>query len=65
MNIVRRADEAFTALPADIRGRVSNDPQQLMDFVDNDLNREKARRLGLTRTLSDCLCFSPGTRSTG
>lgn len=52
MNMVRRADEAFMALPADVRYRFSNDPQLLMDFVSDADNLAEAQKLGLTRALS-------------
>ena len=47
MNAVIAADAAFMQLPADVRLRFNHDPQQLMDFVANDANRDEARRLGL------------------
>lgn len=41
------AQEAFEALPAKIRQRFNNDPQELVDFVDNPENEEEAIELGL------------------
>lgn len=53
LNAVRLADEAFMALPPDIRSRFLNDPQKLMEFVADDRNHEAARAMGLTRPLSE------------
>ncbi|AXH74981.1 MAG: internal scaffolding protein [Microviridae sp.] len=47
MNAVRQAEESFMALPAGMRERFNNDPQQLIDFVSNDKNRDEAMELGL------------------
>lgn len=47
MNLVRAADEAFMQLPAETRARFNNDPQRLIDFLDDANNREEALKLGL------------------
>lgn len=47
MLALRKADEGFLELPADVRARFSNDPQLLMDFLDNADNRDEAVKLGL------------------
>lgn len=49
MNMVRSAQEEFLRVPADIRARFNNDPQMLMNFVDDDANRDEAKRLGLLK----------------
>ena len=49
LNMVRQADEDFNSLPATIRERFRNDPQQLMDFVENPANLVEARALKLAR----------------
>lgn len=41
------AQTAFMNLPALIRKRFQNDPAELLDFVQNDENREEAEKLGL------------------
>lgn len=51
MNVIRAADEAFMALPAEARARFANDPQRLMEFVADKNNAAEAAKLGLTRTL--------------
>lgn len=47
LNSVIAADEAFMALPANIRAEFQNDPQQLMDFVEDGRNRDRAIAIGL------------------
>lgn len=49
MNIVRRTQEEFLKVPADVRARFGNDPQAFMAFVEDDANREEAKRLGLLK----------------
>jgi len=46
-NIVVAAKEAFAALPSKIRDRFQNDPEKLMEFIDNDENYDEAVKLGL------------------
>lgn len=53
MNMVRRAQEEFLLIPADIRARFHNDPQEFMAFVENADNREEAKRLGLLKIVAD------------
>lgn len=47
MNAVRAAQEQFQQLPARIKNRFDNDPQKLLDFLDNQENRDEAEFLGL------------------
>lgn len=47
MEAVRRAQEDFLALPPDLRSRFGNDPQGLLEFVENPDNYEEAVKLGL------------------
>lgn len=49
MNIVRAAQEEFSRVPADIRARFQNDPQRFMAFLEDDANRDEARKLGLLK----------------
>ena len=49
LNMVRQADEDFMLLPANVRERFRNDPQNLMDFVENPANLAEARELKLAR----------------
>lgn len=47
MNVVIAADRAFMEFPAEVRARFSNDPQKLLEFVQDRGNLEEARKLGL------------------
>lgn len=48
MNKILEARSAFMELPAETRKRFSNDPQELIDYLNNpELDREEARKLGL------------------
>lgn len=44
---VIRGQEMFFSLPAEIRDRFKNDPAQLLDFVQDEANRDEAIKLGL------------------
>jgi len=47
LSALRRAEQAFALLPAYIRNRFNNDPQQLIDFLDKPSNDKEAVALGL------------------
>lgn len=47
MNAVRAAQETFMELPADMRARFHNNPQDFHDFCINDKNHDEAERLGI------------------
>lgn len=47
MNVVRRSQESFNALPASLRERFNNDPAKFVDFCQNPDNLEELRRLKL------------------
>jgi len=49
MDIVANARSSFDGLPSAIRTRFDNDPAQLLEFVQNPLNRAEAHSLGLLR----------------
>ena len=49
MNMVRATQEEFMRVPAEIRDRFNNDPQKLMSFLDDEANRDEARKLGFLR----------------
>lgn len=49
MNLIRTTQEAFLTVPADVRARFGNDPQAFMHFVEDDANRDEARRMGLLK----------------
>lgn len=47
LSAVRRAEEAFSQLPVNVRNRFKNDPQALIDFLEDDKNDKEAVALGL------------------
>ncbi len=47
LNRVIAAQDEFDSLPAQIRARFNNDPQELIEFLDNEENRPEAEKLGL------------------
>lgn len=47
MQLVRQAEEAFMELPAKVRAEFRNDPQAVLEFLDDEKNRERAVELGL------------------
>lgn len=49
VDAIRKADNAFMDLPANLRQRFDNDPQKFLEFVSDDKNREEAVRLGLVK----------------
>lgn len=46
-NKVAQAKQAFMCLPARLRARFSNNPAQLLDFINNESNRAEAIALGI------------------
>jgi len=47
LNAVMAAENEFDALPAQLRARFQNDPEQLINFIEDESNREEAINLGL------------------
>lgn len=47
MNRIAAADEAFMTLPASIRERFSNSPEEFLRFVNDENNIDEMRKLGL------------------
>jgi phage internal scaffolding protein len=47
LNAIKAADEAFMALPAKIRAKFDHDPNALLNFLQNEDNREEAIEIGL------------------
>lgn len=47
LNMVIKADDSFMEMPADVRARFNNDPQRLMEFVQDGRNAQEARKMGL------------------
>lgn len=48
-NTVIEARRQFMTLPAKMRDRFANDPQKLLEFLDNPDNRDEAQFLGLVK----------------
>jgi len=47
MNAVRRAQESFDSLPAAMRSRFHNSPQELLEFLEDASNLDEAVKLGI------------------
>lgn len=47
LNAVRAADESFLTIPAEVRARFHNDPQELLSFLNDGRNKDEALKLGL------------------
>jgi len=47
LNQIRAADEAFMGLPAKLRAKFDHDPNALLQFLQNEQNRDEAIQLGL------------------
>ena len=45
--LIERSKEMFNALPSDVRDRFDNKPQNLVQFLKDESNREEAEKLGL------------------
>lgn len=47
MNLIAEAEEAFMQVPAETRARFEHDPAKMIEFLEDDKNRDEAMRLGL------------------
>lgn len=47
LNAIAQANEAFDAMPAEIRKRFNNNPGEFVDFCSDEANRDEAMKLGL------------------
>lgn len=47
MNAVVEAKRTFLSMPAKLRARFQNDPQQFVEYFDDEGNREEAEKMGL------------------
>jgi len=50
---IARAQDAFMSLPGDLRQQFGNDPAQLLAFLQDPANREKAQQMGLIQKQDD------------
>lgn len=66
MNVIRDAQEAFAAMPSDVRDRFANDPARFVDFVNHEGNYEEAVKMGIAikRPVSDLPNPSPAPAAT-
>jgi hypothetical protein len=53
------ADEEFMNLPAQLRARFENEPNNLIEFLENEQNREEAVKLGLVEPKEDLSSTPP------
>jgi len=51
LNQVIAAEGEFMTLPAQLRARFNNDPQELIEFLNNPENKDEAQKLGLVKKL--------------
>lgn len=63
MNAVRRGEERFNAMPADVRKRFNNDPQEFVEFCSDERNLEEMRKLGLAIPKKDDIIEAPVVKS--
>ena len=61
MNLVRQAQEEFVRVPADVRARFRNDPQEFMNFFENPDNYTEALELGLVNARPPSVSTDGGT----
>lgn len=53
MQAIKLADEAFYSLPAYLRSRFNNNPEEFVSFCSDEKNREEAIKLGLVKKKDD------------
>lgn len=67
MNIIAEAETMFEELPATLRKKFGNDPEQFLDFVQDPKNLEEMRELGLANsgktTINDEQPASPAQKT--
>lgn len=49
LHTVMAAEESFMSVPAEIRARFQNDPQQFLEFCTDESNLDEMRKLGLAK----------------
>jgi phage internal scaffolding protein len=53
LNAVIAAESEFDGLPAEIRARFNNNPEELINFLENDKNYDEAVKLGLVNAKTE------------
>lgn len=73
MDAILQAEKSFMAMPAEVRSRFGNDPQEFVEFCSNPENVDEMRKWGLAvpkkepakpmevRVIADPAAPSPGT----
>ena len=61
MNVIRAAEEAFNAMPAEVRDRFQNDPGRFLEFANDASNYEEALRMGLVIKRPEKAAVGPET----
>ena len=47
MNVIRAAEEAFNAMPAEVRDRFQNEPGRFLEFANDASNYDEALKIFL------------------
>ena len=61
MNVIRAAEEAFNAMPAEVRDRFGNDPGRFLEFANDVSNYEEALKMGLAIKRPEKAAVGPGS----
>jgi phage internal scaffolding protein len=64
LNAVIAMEDEFMTLPANIRAKFENDPEQLIDFLNNAENRDEAIKLGLIQPIEQAEIAAPNEDKT-
>lgn len=64
MNALIALDDEFSSLPAKIRARFDNDPENLINFLNNAENRDEAIELGLIEPIQQAAIAAPNEDKT-
>lgn len=59
MNRLKRTEEAWEQMPANIKKRFNQNPGELIEFLNNDANREEAEQLGLVEKKQPLIYETP------
>ena len=63
LNTLIAAESEFDSLPANIRKQFGNEPAKLIEFLNDDNNRDKAIELGLVKPISSTANELPQTEA--
>ena len=64
LNAVIDAQDEFMSLPAKLRARFDNDPLNLINFLNDDENRQEAIKLGLIEPIEQAAIAAPNEDKT-